>query len=162
MERIAELVRRYRQVGLLSDTNLLLLYLVGRDDVGLISRHKRTQTFTADDFDALMKLTNQFARLVTTPNILTEVVNLACQCGKEEKGRILATASELLGDLAEHYVESSSAASEPGFGRLGLTDVGIGKLAPGRFLVLTDDLPLSAYLSTLRVDCINLNHLRPY
>lgn len=84
MEHIREFIRRYRDVGLLIDANLLLLFFVGLADRTLIARHERTSKFTADDFDLLDKFAGQFRPIVTTPNILTLVVNLAGQCSDSQ------------------------------------------------------------------------------
>lgn len=54
-------------VGLLIDTNLLLLLVVGTIDPGYVRRHKRTQRFTTRDYDELVALADLFDVLVTTP-----------------------------------------------------------------------------------------------
>lgn len=55
------------------DTNLAVLFAVGRAERGLIARYKRLQNFSDADFDLLIGLLSQARALVTTPNSLTEL-----------------------------------------------------------------------------------------
>jgi hypothetical protein len=43
-----EVATRYRTAGLLIDTNVLLLYVVGSYDPGAVPRHKRTGRFVLE------------------------------------------------------------------------------------------------------------------
>jgi hypothetical protein len=100
----------------------------------------------------------EFQKIVTTPNILTEVSNLIGQLTDPEKSlcfNVLDTAK-----LTEVYVPSDVVTSSVQFTRFGITDCGIEQIAKGSYLVLTDDFKLSNYLSTLQIDIINFNHLR--
>jgi len=72
------LVAKHRRNGVLVDANLLLLYLVGRWDYRLVPKFKRTDRYTVSDFILLTRFLAQFAKILTTPNVLTEVSNL---CG---------------------------------------------------------------------------------
>ena len=51
LNEIDERIPRYQCRGLLIDTNLLLLYLVGEVDPRIIARFKRTQAFEAKTSD---------------------------------------------------------------------------------------------------------------
>ena len=62
--------------------------------------------------------------------------------------------------LVEEHQTSRMGAAEPIFVRLGLTDAIIARIALRRYLVLTDDFPLSNYLVAIEADVINFNHLR--
>jgi len=68
-----QMIQRHRQSGVLVDTNLLLLYFVGLLRPEQITQFKRTSTFSISDFELLSRLLGEFARVLTTPNILTEV-----------------------------------------------------------------------------------------
>jgi hypothetical protein len=108
---------RYRARGILVDTNLLLLFFIGLFDRGQISRFKRTKTYTGEDFDVLDRFLSQFARLITTPNILSEVSNLSGQLGEPVRSRCLGHFAKhfdsLVGKglLAEEYVASGPTSS---------------------------------------------------
>jgi hypothetical protein len=159
MSQLDELVLRHRSAGLLIDANLLLLYFVGSTNKQRIPEFKRTQSYAIEDFELLAAFVERFAKVVTTPNVLTEVSNLATLHGSElQRFRlVLQTAAEV---MEEHYIESRHAASDPHFERLGITDAGISILSGRGPLVLTDDLPLYVTLCERRIDAINFNHIR--
>lgn len=78
-DHLEQLLIEYRTEGVVADTNLLLLYVVGAHDPERIGRFPRTDTYTEDDFDLLERLLGYFETAVTTPPILTEVSNLLGQ-----------------------------------------------------------------------------------
>lgn len=146
--------------GLLVDANILVLYLVGSLNPDLIERHKRLDKFTIEDFHLLQDLLPP--SIVTTPNILTEVSNLAVQIGGsvKENLRVLLAALLQRGAFQEHAVESAEASRVEEFRRIGLTDAGVVLMAQKGLAVLTDDLPLYLALQRRGVEAINFNHLR--
>ena len=153
-------IQRYHSRGVLVDTNILLLHFVGSYDRELIPRFKRTRTYTVEDYDLLSRLLSQFERIVTTPNILTEVNSLSSQLGEPAKEQYFKEFARGIDTLDEKYVESATAAQLEQFPRLGLTDSGIVHLAKGNYLVLTDDFRLYGVLEHLGIDVLNFNHLR--
>jgi hypothetical protein len=74
-EYLAHLFEKYRGKGVLVDTNLLLLLLVGAIDPKHLAKFKPTANhgFTASDFALLCWIIDQFPRIFTTPHVLTEV-----------------------------------------------------------------------------------------
>lgn len=164
MNREAQrLLRRYRRVGVMVDTNLLLLYVVGVTDPRVIETFKRTNRYTVEDFVILVEYIDKFSRRLTTPHILTEVSNFVGQLPDHLKpqgfDRLAAIAQVY---LEEHYLPAVMVTNSLAFRVFGLTDVGIGEVAQGQYLVLTDDFPLTVHLQGRGVDVLNFNHLRPY
>jgi rRNA-processing protein FCF1 len=151
---------QYRSKGILIDTNLLLLYVVGAVDRKEIGRFKRTIKFLPEDFDLLLRVMSFFQSVVTTPHILTEVSNLAGQIGDHAKSGVFAKIAQGVVEFREEHVPTSELTAQPSFIRFGLTDTAVLHHARGRFLVLTDDFPLSQYLQHQGVDVVNFNHLR--
>lgn len=151
-----------RARSLLVDTNVLLLFLVGSLDPGLIAKHKRVNQFTIEDFQFLDGFLRRFGAILTTPNVLTEVTNLAMQIGGAAKQRLPALLAALLqkGAFEEHVAASNEASRIAEFRRLGLTDAGILLLTRKEWTVLTDDLPLYLALQVRGLDAINFHHLR--
>lgn len=160
-DEIVRLVQKYRSRGVLVDTNLLLLYCVGKYEPDRIARFKRSSGFTADDYDLLVALLSNFQRIIATPNILTEVSNLLGQLGEPAKTACLSVFAEEIAIIDEQYIPSDTVAQTEVYRRLGLTDAGIHSLAQGNYLVLTEDVALDCSLRTTGVDVLNLNHLRP-
>ena len=142
------------------DTNILLLLFVGNVDPKRIQHFKRTTQFTIEDYILLKKLLSYFERIVSTPNILSEINSLSGQLGDPFKSHFFVRFSKEIELVDERYVRSIDAATMGEFAKFGLTDsVTIG-LSNGRFLVLTDDFKLCQYLARSGVDTINFNHIR--
>lgn len=160
MEHINQLIMSYKTKGLLVDTNLLLLYFVGEYDLDRISRFKRTMTFTADEFLLLTMFLDLFEKLITTPNILTEVSNLSGQLPEAIRSLFWEDFSGRMPRLQETYTASTTISASAPFTKLGLTDSGIVDLVKDKYLVLTDDLKLFGYLQNVGIDVINFNHIR--
>jgi len=144
---------------LLIDTNLLLVLVVGSHDCDQVERFRRTRAYTAGDFDLRAQFVSGFD-LVVTPNVLTEVSNLAGQLAEPLRSRVLSSIGRLAMEIRERYFPSSEAAREPEFSRFGLTDVSVLLTAREKVAVLTDDLPLYLRLSALDLYVVNFNHLR--
>jgi hypothetical protein len=158
----SEMLSRYRNKGLLVDTGLLLLLLVGALDRDRIERFKRTNAFTAGDYDLLLKIVALFKKVATTPNILTEVSDLLAQLPEEILPAYYKVFTHAVNasEMEEEYTPSRGLAAQSYFTKLGLTDSSIIGTCKGKYLVLTVDLPLFHYLRNSDIDAINFNHLR--
>lgn len=161
-EVIQNLFENYQQKGILIDTNILLLWFVGSVNRERITRFNRTQTFIPEDYDLLLRILAYFSKIITTPNILTEVNSLTNQLGEPERSQCFAIFAQAIIQIEETYIDSKVAASQPSFTKFGLTDCGIIELSRNRYLVLTDDLRLATTLQKLGIDTVNFNNLRVY
>lgn len=150
-----ETIRKYREKGLLVDTNILLLYIVGSLDIELIRNFSRTAYFTTDDFSAISELLDFFEVKITTPHILTEVSNLIGN--KKNLRTVLKKYIEL---TREKFTASLETAQSDGFINFGLTDAAILNTAKNSFLIVTDDKPLFGYLTNQGIDAVSLDQLR--
>lgn len=160
-EFIRSLLERYQQKGILIDTNILLLLFVGTVNRSRISQFNRTEKFTPEDYDLLVRILLFFQKFVTTPNILTEVNSLINGIGEPERSRCLDIFADIVNEkLSEFYIESTSAVKLENFTKFGLTDCGIISIARDKYLVLTDDFKLANYLQTIKIDVINFEHIR--
>jgi rRNA-processing protein FCF1 len=157
---LSQLVEARAKHGLLIDTNLLLLLLVGRHDRKRITSFKRTSQFEAQDFDLLLRFTARFRRFVTTPHVLTETTNLAGQLHGRARAAVLGELTAIASEFEERFTPAEALTKREMFARFGLTDTAIADEAGERYLVLTDDFALSQYLAHRGVAVINFNHLR--
>lgn len=157
---VEELFSRYRQKGILIDTNILLLLVVCIVNRERISKFNRTQQFTPENFDILQEIILYFQKIVTTSNILTEVSNLAGQLSEPERSQCLKKISQFILKLDENYIESKNVATNEKFDKFGITDCGILNLVRDKYLVLSDNFPLGNYLQSVGIDVINFNHIR--
>jgi hypothetical protein len=133
--------------GVLLDANLLLLLVVGAADRTYIRKHKKLKAYSEADFDLLQELIAPMNPIIVTPNILTEVSNLASQIADPARTHIATTFRMLVGLLDERYVASKRAVVQPEFSRLWLTDAGILDEMTDEHVLLTADVGL--YLAAL-------------
>lgn len=153
------LFEKYRNKGVLIDTNLLLLVAVGTYSTARVLSWKRTKQYTLEDYAMLLKILGYFQRRVTTPNILTEVDNLARQLPVVEHEAISTVLFQLISSSIEVYVASVDVAQSHMYPAVGLADC-VTMSAADEVLVLTDDFELSNRLASIGRDVLNINHIR--
>lgn len=157
---IKQLIVKYRSKGILVDTNILLLWFVGATNRARIAKFARTQTYIPQDYDTLLQFFSYFPKVVTTPNILTEVYNLINQIGEPDRSRCLDIFAQNVTRLDEFFIESSLASQADKFTIFGLTDSGIVTISRDKYLVLTDDFRLASYLQKIGIETVNFNNIR--
>ena len=141
-------------------SDVLLVYCVGVYDPDRIARFKRTAAFTMEDFDLLTQFFSFFEKIVTTPNILTEVNSFSNQLSEDLKPAYYPEFAKQIPLLEQHYLTIVDISTRASFQLLGLTDLGIAKLVRDKYLVLSDDLRLVLHLQNNGIDAINFNHIR--
>jgi hypothetical protein len=132
---------------------------VGTYDRTIISEHKRTDIFTADDYEVLLILLAD-SDLVLTANILTEASNLLWSGDGERKQSIRKVLKVIADGCTELQIESRSAMSCPEFLQLGLTDAGILELSERAGVILTQDLDLHLAALDRGLRSENFTHYR--
>lgn len=162
MSRFDDLIEQYRHKGLLLDTNLLLLLLIGTLQPTEITQFSRTRMFTTEDYDLLKLVVDDFQTFATTPNILTEVNNLSNKLSARLKTDYFRLFTAWIENTREFYIVSDDLSKHAEFTTYGLTDLSILHAAKDRFLVLTIDLPLTVLLQVSGVAVINFIHLRQH
>jgi hypothetical protein len=153
------LTTKYRKKGILIDTNLLILLLVGSYDENMISSFKRTKNYTIEDYKYLKAFLTRFEKHFYTPNILTEITNLTDSINSEPSFPFFQHLKYILSAFAEDNVSSDEIMQLKSFLKFGLTDAVNYKLSD-KYLVLTDDLRLYSYLANQGLPAINFNHIR--
>ena len=152
--------RNARANGLLIDTNLLVLLIVGSVNRDRISRFKRTTDYSSADWDLLTGILEQISHRYTLPHVLSEVSTLTDLKGPElEVARTVLL--RLIEELRELRITSADACATPLFMRLGLTDAAIAEAARLHHCsVLTNDSGLYAALADEGSSVAMFNHLR--
>jgi hypothetical protein len=151
------LIRQYRYKGILVDTNLMLLVLVGQYNVSRIATFKRTKKYTPRIYEIVIQVISQFKKRLTTPQIMTEVDNLSRNLRTDEWQSISGALNELIPTYAEVATPTAILSLHRLHSAIGLTDRSIMNVPD--VLVFTDDLPLYHRLETLGRGAINLGHL---
>ena len=148
--------------GYFVDTNLLLLFVVGSEAPTLIDKHRRLESYSVQDYDALHRLLNRGGRVLVTPNTLTETSNLLGQHGEPERSRLFRRMRSIIRDSREVVVASATAAANPAFARLGLTDAVLLEAATADTPLLTMDFQLyAAGLAKGADSAVNFTAYRP-
>jgi predicted nucleic acid-binding protein len=147
-------------LGLLVDTNLLVLFAVGTVNLDSIETFKRTSKYTKADYDLLLRVLAKFQTLYTVAHVLAEVSNLTDLTGPERK-RARLVLKETISLLNEAEMSSARAAEDRLYQGLGLVDAAIGAVARShKCTVLTDDFDLYFRLSHDNVNVLNFAHLQ--
>ena len=142
------------------DASLLVLLVAGLQDPDIIEKHRRLRTFTAEDFEHLRRIASNYARVLVTPNTLTEASNLLAQHREPERSRLLHTLRDLINRSHEVIVKSAEAAGHSSFPRLGLTDAGLLGPVSRKTPLYTVDFEL--YHSALDVDSSSAFNFQHY
>lgn len=154
------LVAKHRSTGVVVDTNLLLVYFVGLCGRNVLQAFKRTQNFTYSEFLLLAGFLEKFTRIITTPNILTEVNSLANQLHEANKAPFFGFFKQRIQLMSERYQPSRDVSNHRYFEKCGLTDSTIMAIAEKKLLVITVDFKLTGFLESLGTECLNFNHMR--
>lgn len=146
--------------AVLVDSNLLLIWVVGRVEPSYVKEFGRTSAYTEDDFNLLSEYLDQFDEIAILPNVATEVNNLM---GKLS-GDYLTSAHDILAEgvrnWKERYVPSANAVNTPFYRYLGMTDAAIVVAAREGLEVITDDSLLHRELLQNGVLVENFTHVR--
>lgn len=155
------LAKKFRQKGILIDTNLLILLLVGSYNEDMISSFKRTTNYVVEDYRYLKVFLTGFEKHFYTPNILTEITNLTDTINIAPNFSFFQHVKYMLSAFKEENISSDEIMQLKSFLKFGLTDAVNCKLSD-KYLVLTDDLRLCSYLESQGLPAINFNHIRNF
>ena len=156
-----ETLQRYKNRGILVDSSLLVVYLVGSfDRRHLINCRAIKSSFTNDEFELLARIIGLFDVVITTPHVLTEVSNLAGRLPARLHVPFRTFFADVIKQLLEQNASAADLSLAPHFVRFGIADTAISLVAPGKYFVLTEEVALYSLLSTNGVDVMNFNHVR--
>lgn len=152
------LIRKMQQNGVLLDTNLLILLVVGLVDPRLIEKHKKLKIYSKEDFNLLMGILETCRRLIVTPHILAETSNLAVHGMYDdfEIRTFLALKGLTLNEkFSEAHESMKNITDHDGFVKFGVSDIGLLQVLNNEFVLLTDDWKLSGYAEDKGYDVLN-------
>lgn len=148
------------RAGLLIDTNLLVLLVVGTVNGHRIGSFKRTSQYGRSDYQLLLRVMEQFTPLYTLPHVMAEVSNLTDMNGQERQ-RARQILKDRLETLHEPVIPSVRASQNEHYERLGLVDAAIAVVATEqKCAVLTDDLDIYVGLSRQGAAVLNFAHVQ--
>ncbi len=152
---LLKLIQKYKRNGVLVDTNILLLYIVGSLDISLIRNFKRTANFSEKDFEIVSKFIDYFDLKITTPHVLTEVSDFIDN--RQDLQYVLKVHIE---NTKEIFLDSLELSKKDTFLKFGLADTSVTYSAKDSYLIFTDDRPLYGFLTNSQVDAVNLDQVR--
>lgn len=157
LNHLKVMIRKYRNAGVVFDTNLLLLLVVGMSEQS-VSKHKRLSAFVEEDFQLIKTIAEQFHVIAAPSGVIAEVSNIigyGGTCWQNMHEQIIETVT---------YEERSYAARDllgtKSLRELGYTDSLLCEKICSQFLFITDDHKLYSMACRLG-DAINFNHIRP-
>jgi len=155
------LIGKYIKRGILVDSNLALLYLVGGYDLRLVGdgKYNKLSKYAVEDYELLLRLKNLFKKAVTTPHVLTEVSNLTNDLPEQTKAECLRRFRATFAEIDELPIASMEAAKRQDFHFLGLTDSGLAMVSR-EYLIVSDDARLVKKMNDSGLEALNFNHLR--
>ena len=151
-----------RAKGILIDTNLIVLLIVGSVNRERIPFFKRTSSYTPLDWDLLTGILEQIPRRYTIPHVLSEVSTLTDMKGPEREFA-RDKLREWISLVQELTISSLAACGSPYYQRLGLTDAALGLAAKELGCsVVTSDSDLYVALSAEGTPVVKFEDLREY
>jgi len=154
------LLSEYCNKGIITDTNLMLVYIVGIYDRDYIPRFKRTDIYT-DDFENIHSVLNCFRKKIVTCHILAELSNFSMQIHNHRLANYFSFFVQALREADEEHLDKDSILDHCLLPKIGVTDLGIIEAAKRyECLIFTDDFPLAGYAQKMHLGVLNLNHIR--
>lgn len=152
---LLKLIQKYKKEGVLIDTNLTLLFIVGTFDINLVRNFKRTSMFSKNDFERVYKFIDYFDQKITTPHILTEVSDFI-----DNRQGLQTLLKGYIENSKEVFLESSDLSKKETFLKFGLADTSVTYSAKDDYLIFTDDRRLYGFLENSKIDAVNLDQIR--
>ena len=160
---IASLISQYHEEGILIDTNLLLVLLVGNVEPRLIGKAAGTKGSSIEDYERIKNILKCFSRLVTVPQILTETayfLTTHCTANTRLDLRQELARYVFLKETKEARVMSRRIAMHRSFDKLGYTDAAILTANAGKYLLLTADNGLQNFAGSMGIAVLPFQWLR--
>lgn len=154
-------LRACTKYGLILDTNMLVLYIVGTTDVSRIANTDVTKDYTVDLYKHTRKLVeiSKFKAPIITPHIVSEVAHmLDLDANRIKKGGTVpispwfACSMGVFQNAQEEYcpthdIVSSRSTLQNELAHYGITDLSVTDIASNKnYAVLTDDSDLCSHI----------------
>lgn len=146
----------------LIDTNLFVLLVVGLYDKKYIAKHKRTNVFTEEDYDLLLKNLALYDELWITSHCVAEVSNLLKQTNSALQNDLLGCLRSLCNLTKESHLSHHNIVKDSHFLKLGIADTGITQKSKRVTTTFTVDHDLHIALLHLGRHVKNFHHLRTH
>ena len=164
MDYIRGIIIEYKSKGIIIDTNLLILFIVGKYDILYIEKCNRVKDkkYTVDDYKFINNLLSLFYKIYVTPHVLAELSNLSFKDIKDQAFlEYFEYVLKIIKATLEVHISKDIILDIPMFKKFGFADTSIFELATKENLpVITDDLKLHHYLIGFGIRSINMDSIR--
>ena len=133
------------------DTNIFILFLVGQINENKITNYSRNSIYSKEDYYFLLKILSEYDRIITSPNILTEVDNILNRITGEDKYRYLTIVKDIYRQTIEKYLKTDHVSQSWFFDILGVTDSAIIMMAKECDLLISGDSALCDYAKSVNI-----------
>jgi hypothetical protein len=133
------------------DSNIFILFLAGQINENKIERYTRSSLYTREDYYFLINILSNYDRIITSPNILTEVDNILNRITGEDKYKYLLLVKSIYKQTIEKYIETETVAKNWFFDILGITDSSILMMAKDCELLISGDSSLCDHAKSLNI-----------
>ena len=133
------------------DTNIFILFLVGQINENRIKNYTRNSLYTKEDYYFLLNVLSDYDRIITSPNILTEVDNILNRIGGEDKYKYLVLVKTMYKQTIEKYIKTEMITQNWYFDSLGITDSSILMMAKDCELLISGDRSLCDHAKSLNI-----------
>ena len=86
------------------DTNIFILFLAGQINENRIRNYTRNSLYTKEDYYLLINILSTYDRIITSPNIMTEVDNILNRITGEDKYKYLILVKTIYKQIIEKYI----------------------------------------------------------
>ena len=133
------------------DTNIFILFLAGQINENRIKNYTRNSLYTKGDYYLLLNILSKYDRIITNPNILTEVDNILNRITGEDKYKYLILVKTIYKQTIEKYIKTETISQNWYFDTLGITDSSILMMAKESELLISGDSSLCDYAKSLNI-----------
>lgn len=165
---IKRYIIRDRPEGLIIDTNLLILFLIGKFEINFIDKCKLTcNNYSKNDYELLCEIIKLFKKVIITPHVIAEISNLSRKGITDEK--LINYFKNFIEFLKTPSLEERNISLESFFGikinyisSFGFTDMAIHELSKNnKFAIITDDSPFYQF-SCDKTPTIKFQHIKTF
>ncbi|MDR2028756.1 MAG: hypothetical protein LBP93_04375 [Treponema sp.] len=133
------------------DTNIFILFLAGQINENRIKNYTRNSLYTREDYYFLLNVLSNYDRIITSPNILTEVDNILNRITGDDKYKYLILVKTIYKQTIEKYIRTEIISQNLFFDTLGITDSAILMMAKESELLISGDSSLCDYAKSLNI-----------
>lgn len=168
---VKKYIIEYKPDGIIVDTNVLILFLIGSYDSSFIKKIKLTSNndkrYSIESFETLKEILELFKKVVITPQIIAEISNLTITRDKIFYGdylrSYLKTVINFLKSAEEHHQRMDCLwnVKLKTINEFGFTDMTIYELSKRTEMpILTDDFSFFHYSINKGIHAISLENIK--